>query len=1125
MSLRNSKCDSQESVSDDEFYDTIDNLTVNTTGSNSPAVSAKALNKGRSSSSLDSDHEDQVFFEDAVYRNGEVGDGMETSTPKGDGKKMKKESVLKWTMVAREIMGASLDEEDSCRRLSSSSSSSSERRISGSSMLEDIAHGNLASWDPETCVTLLKMPSVSNYSGLKKLMEVASNEWMEDFLNLDGLGVLFESLERLSDRGFSSIADAILQLECVLCIKAVMNSKSGLEYIVNNDDYTRKLAKSLDSKNMLVKKQVFELLSALCVYSEKGHLLALDSLNNYRVAKSQRYRFMLVVDELRSAEVVDYQATLVAFVNCIIIGADNLQVRNSIRNEFIGLDLLKVLAGLKATDNDQLSIQLCVFEDTYHEDLEQLYGPDEHLNLNHHEAFNTLFTQIRDSPQSLQLLGLIHNLKQLDPQKPESDAVWALLDRVAMRAVEGTLTTIWADTIAPSQENFRSVATQTVNRNLARQGSQKRTGDSERTSLGAKHASDMCTETDSAMKTVTVLSSTPNASELNDKETCMSGISAPPPPPPPPPPLPGCGIPPPPPPPLPGWGIPPPLPGSGIPPPPPLPGFAVPPPPPVPPSGFVPPPPPLPGSGVPPPPPPPPGFGVPPPPPPLPGMGMPPPPPPMPGGMGPPPPPPPPGHGPPPPPPPGMGMHMPLISASSVPMYGASRNVPSFYNTLPRPRSKMKHLNWVKVGNNTITNSLWQSVHKDLVESPPKPLNYGQIEELFCQVTKSAPTKVAKKQSNEITLLDPKKSLNVNIFLKQFKMPHEETIALIRDCKSKDIGTERLRGFLRILPDDEDVAMIRDFSGEEKKLGNAEKFYRLLITIPSFKVRIEGMIQVEELGPTVEGLKPQIQLLLLISDKILHSESIQDFFAYILTLGNFINMGSYAGNALGFKLNAISKLWETRANKPGMTLLHYIVQTSQDENTDLLKFEDELAEISNASRLSVEGLTGEVETLRNDLKVLCKNLEKAPEDVVNHFKEFTTNAEKMVKDLEKSIEEIERSRVKLSQYFCEDETKFRIEDCFGIFNTLCTKIKDARKDNEARRKQEERKKRLEAERARVEEERAKAVAAGIPVRKRGQILPPPEDSGGCVVDRLLADIRKGDFKLRKKAQPAVAATG
>lgn len=317
--------------------------------------------------------------------------------------------------------------------------------------------------------------------------------------------------------------------------------------------------------------------------------------------------------------------------------------------------------------------------------------------------------------------------------------------------------------------------------------------------------------------------------------------------------------------------------------------------------------------------------------------------------------------------------------------------------------------------------------------------------------------------------------------------------------------------------------MIKEYSGDEKKLGNAEKFYRHLIKVTSFRVRVEGMIQMEELKPTAADLHPQIQLLLTISDKILQSESIMDFFAYILTLGNFINMGSYAGNALGFKLHTVSKLWETRSNRPGMTLLHYVVEMCQQEKMEILKFEEELADISKASRLSVEGLIGEVATLRGDLNTLSKNLEKAPEDVVDHFKEFTTKADILVQDLELSLKELERSRVKLAQYFCEDEEKFRVEDCVVVFHTLCAKINEAKKENETRKKREERKQRLEAEKKRREEERAKAEAAGIPVRKRGLPPPPAEDTGVCVVDRLLADIRKGDFKLRKKTQPVVAA--
>lgn len=51
----------------------------------------------------------------------------------------------------------------------------------------------------------------------------------------------------------------------------------------------------------------------------------------------------------------------------------------------------------------------------------------------------------------------------------------------------------------------------------------------------------------------------------------------------------------------------------------------------------------------------------------------------------------------------------------------------------------------------------------------------------------------------------------------------------------------------------------------------------------------------EELNPAADSLRPQIEMILTTCDKILNNESIRDFFAYVLTLGNFINMVSLKG--------------------------------------------------------------------------------------------------------------------------------------------------------------------------------------------------------------------------------------
>lgn len=78
----------------------------------------------------------------------------------------------------------------------------------------------------------------------------------------------------------------------------MMDSRIGLDFIVENPEYIRKLAAALDTNNITVKKQVFELLSALCVYNQEGHARALDTLDHYKVSKLfAQYIFMLFKNE------------------------------------------------------------------------------------------------------------------------------------------------------------------------------------------------------------------------------------------------------------------------------------------------------------------------------------------------------------------------------------------------------------------------------------------------------------------------------------------------------------------------------------------------------------------------------------------------------------------------------------------------------------------------------------------------------------------------------------------------------------------------------------------------------------------------------------------------------------
>lgn len=91
-----------------------------------------------------------------------------------------------------------------------------------------------------------------------------------------------------------------------------------------------------------------------------------------------------------------------------------------------------------------------------------------------------------------------------------------------------------------------------------------------------------------------------------------------------------------------------------------------------------------------------------------------------------------------------------------------------------------------------------------------------------------------------MNLLDAKKSLNVNIFLRQFRVSHSELVDYLRTAVpgsvnstdssstttgSVEMGVERLRGLYKVLPEADEIEMLRTYSGDTRRLGSAEKFY------------------------------------------------------------------------------------------------------------------------------------------------------------------------------------------------------------------------------------------------------------------------------------------------------------
>ncbi|XP_052280011.1 inverted formin-2-like [Dreissena polymorpha] len=807
----------------------------------------------------------------------------------------------------------------------------------------------------------IRNPNLQNLAKLRRAVKLNDKDWMREFLEFDGLGLLLQCLKDLSVMQGFHLSDMVLKMECIMCIREVVNSQTGIDCLLKlkgktDNIFGRRFAAALETKNIMVKMQIFELLSALCVYSKDGYYLTLDALERYRSWQKLQYRMSLLVHELRTSELTTYRTTIMALINSIIFANENIRDRLRIRNEFLALNLLDTITSLRCEDDIELHVQCEVFEDEFHADEEAVEDmTSSSVNINDPESvFTAIYKKVQGSPLNATFLGILHTLLQIEPHNTQSETTWTLIERLAQEA----LTAKDGDKLlAQCSEDKKQTKNQEI----------------------------QTVETDDNAK-------------LSD---ALTTHQAPP--------------------------LPPPLP-AGPPAPPPFPIPHCPPPPKPP--GMVPPAPP--GIG----PPPPPGMGPPPPP----GMGPPPPP-----GMGPPPPP---GMGPPPPPgmPRGAGLPMQAVESAFKPL------------STPRPSKKVKTLPWNKIPLFSLKKEcLWGQVNEmgDSID-----VEYGRLEELFSQKEVAHVAKPTSGQTDdnttgnrrasqnaEITLLDPKKSMNINIFMKQFRKPSDVIIDLIKSGEARTLGVEKLKGLHKLLPSQDEADQLLGFEGDVERLGDAEKFFHGLIKLPDFKLRIELMILKGDFNSQIGSVRPNIQMLTSLCRKLMDTESLKVFLGLVLHAGNFLNTGSSAGGALGFRISSLNKVLMTKSNAPKMTLLHVLVEEAQRKNKDALEFVNDLLDpLQKASRFTLEGMMGEFATLKANVHRLQGALEHADDDVKTQSSDFIKQASSDIDDVDEAIERVKTLSTKLAEHYCENEKSFKLDEFLDSFREFCEKIKNCQQE-------------------------------------------------------------------------------
>ncbi|KAJ3680107.1 hypothetical protein LUZ60_016385 [Juncus effusus] len=485
-----------------------------------------------------------------------------------------------------------------------------------------------------------------------------------------------------------------------------------------------------------------------------------------------------------------------------------------------------------------------------------------------------------------------------------------------------------------------------------------------------------------------------------------------------------------------------------------------PPPPPPPPRAGAPPPPP------PPPPPAPPRAGPPPPPPPPrapPSKGPPPPPPPK-KGPGPPQPPKPPGSGPPPPPSLGRGRPLPL-----------SKGRGCTQNNIPPKKAPLKPLHWVKV-TRAMQGSLWADSQKPEAQSKAPEIDFNELESLFSTAVvtdktglgKAGPRRGSGINKPEIVhLVDMRRANNCEIMLTKIKMPLPDMINAILALDATVLDNDQVENLIKFCPTKEEMEMLRNYNGNKEMLGKCEQFFLELMRVPRVESKLRVFAFRISFSTQVEDLRANLTTINSASREIKESAKLRQIMQTILTLGNALNQGTARGSAVGFRLDSLLKLSDTRARNNKLTLMHYLCKLIAEKMPELLDFDKDLIHLEAASKIQLKLVAEEMQAVNKGLEKVEQELTASDNDGAisigfrKALKSFLDTAEADVRSLIALYSEVGRSADSLAQYFGEDPARCPFEQVTSILLLFVNMFKKSREENA--RFAEAEKKKLEKE--------------------------------------------------------------
>ncbi|GMI92448.1 hypothetical protein HRI_002914100 [Hibiscus trionum] len=425
---------------------------------------------------------------------------------------------------------------------------------------------------------------------------------------------------------------------------------------------------------------------------------------------------------------------------------------------------------------------------------------------------------------------------------------------------------------------------------------------------------------------------------------------------------------------------------------------------------------------------------------------------------------------------------------------GISRIGPK--NLAQQRKTNLKPYHWLKL-TRAMQGSLWAEAQNPEEASKAPEIDMSELESLFSTAAANSDDSgrtrdrksnrgASSRKPEKVQLIELRRAYNCEIMLTKVKIPLPDLTSSILTLDDTALDSDQLENLIKFCPTKEEAELLKGYNGDKDKLGKCEQFFLELIKVPRVESKLRVFLFKIQFFSQVSDLRNCLNIVNSAAEEVRNSVKLKRIMQTILCLGNALNRGTARGSAVGFRLDSLLKLSETRSRNNKMTLMHYLCKVLDEKLPELLEFPKDLVSLEASTKIQLKFLAEEMQAISKGLEKVMQELAASENDgpVSETFclslKEFLGFAESEVMSLASLYSSVGRNADALSLYFGEDPARCTFEQ---VVSTLLTFVRMFVRAYEENRKQLE----LEKRKAEKEAENEKMQVSTPAVKSEHQI--------------------------------------